>query len=340
MSSFDFVCVSGYGRSGSSACIDLLKEFEFVDGPDKEFRIAKDPHGLLDLELSIVDNWEFIRHDTAINDFLEYCSMLGRGESIFKKVGKNFSDILYIDFMKESIEYVNRINNFTYFGDTLLHRYRLNALQSFKQRLNSKLGLSNAALMHFSRPTKERFLVETNRYLRRLFENYAANKNIHKVVLDQAISPTNIKKTLKYFDNAKLIIVDRDPRDIYATMLKEKCFLGADVINRDSVHKYIKWHRDVRKQVAQDIDEVFTQDRVLRLNFEDLFFCYEKTILDIKEFLDIDFNHKDKGSKFNVKTIRENVGIWKTFPDKDVMLHIKKELDEYCFTYEKNNFPQ
>jgi len=101
MSSFDFVCVSGYGRSGSSACIDLLKEFEFVDGPDKEFRIAKDPHGLLDLELSIVDNWEFIRHNTAINDFLEYCSMLGRGESIFKKVGKNFSDILYIDFMKE-----------------------------------------------------------------------------------------------------------------------------------------------------------------------------------------------------------------------------------------------
>jgi len=257
MSSFDFVCVSGYGRSGSSACIDLLKEFEFVDGPDKEFRIAKDPHGLLDLELSIVDNWEFIRHNTAINDFLEYCSMLGRGESIFKKVGKNFSDILYIDFMKESIEYVNRINNFTYFGDTLLHRYRLNALQSFKQRLNSKLGLSNAALMHFSRPTKERFLVETNRYLRRLFENYAANKNIHKVVLDQAISPTNMKKTLKYFDNAKLIIVDRDPRDIYATMLKEKCFLGADVINRDSVHKYIKWHRDVRKQVAQDIDDSF-----------------------------------------------------------------------------------
>jgi len=331
MSSFDFVCVSGYGRSGSSACIDLLKEFEFVDGPDKEFRIAKDPHGLLDLELSIVDNWEFIRHNTAINDFLEYCSMLGRGESIFKKVGKNFSDILYIDFMKESIEYVNRINNFTYFGDTLLHRYRLNALQSFKQRLNSKLGLSNAALMHFSRPTKERFLVETNRYLRRLFENYAANKNIYKVVLDQAISPTNIKKTLKYFDNAKLIIVDRDPRDIYATMLKEKCFLGADVINRDSVHKYIKWHRDVRKQVAQDIDDSFMQDKVLRLNFEDFFLHYERIIGEIKKFLNIEFSHKEKGIRFNYEDINKHVGIWKNMPQQDAMKKIGEELKKDCY---------
>ena len=330
MSSFDFVCVSGYGRSGSSACIDLLKEFEFVDGPDKEFRIAKDPHGLLDLELSIVDNWEFIRHNTAINDFLEYCSMLGRGESIFKKVGKNFSDILYIDFMKESIEYVNRINNFTYFGDTLLHRYRLNALQSFKQRLNSKLGLSNAALMHFSRPTKERFLVETNRYLRRLFENYAANKNIHKVVLDQAISPTNIKKTLKYFDNAKLIIVDRDPRDIYANMIDKKMFLGMDILNDELAHKYIEWHRIVRQQSIQDVDNAPMQDKVLRLNFEDLFLHYEGTIKKIKEFLEIDFNHKDKGVKFNPESVSDHVGIWKNVLNQKTVFQIEKELKEYC----------
>jgi hypothetical protein len=330
MSNFDFICVSGYGRSGSSACIDLLKEFEFVDGPDKEFRMAKDPHGLLDLELSIVDNWEFIRHNTAINDFLEYCSMLGRGESIFKKVGKNFSDILYIDFMKESIEYVNRINNFTYFGDTMLHRYRLNALQSFKQRLNSKLGLSNAALMHFSRPTKERFLVETNRYLRRLFENYAANKNVHKVVLDQAISPTNIKKTLKYFDNAKLIIVDRDPRDIYANMIDKKMFLGMDILNDELAHKYIEWHRIVRQQSIQDVDNAPMQDKVLRLNFEDLFLHYEGTIKKIKEFLEIDFNHKDKGVKFNPESVSDHVGIWKNVLNQKTVFQIEKELKEYC----------
>ena len=331
MKDFDFICVSGYGRSGSSACIDLLKEFEYIDGPNKEFRIAKDPSGLLDLELSVVDNWEFIRHNTAIKDFLEYCSMLGRSESIFKKVGKDFSNILNVDLMKESITYISKINNFTYIGDTMLHRYHLNALQSFKQRLNSKFGLSNATLMHFSRPTKEKFLLETNEYLKRTFENYAANKKIHKVILDQAVSPTNIKKTLNYFGNAKLIIVDRDPRDIYANMIDKKMFLGVDILNDELAHKYIEWHRIVRQQSIQDVDNASMQDKVLRLNFEDLFLHYEGTIKKIKEFLEIDFNHKDKGIKFCSKSIDKHVGIWKNSPNQDAMKYIETELDEYCF---------
>jgi len=62
----NYICVIGYGRSGSSACIDLLKEFQNLHVMDGEFRIAKDPHGLLDLENSLVHNWDFMRNDVAI----------------------------------------------------------------------------------------------------------------------------------------------------------------------------------------------------------------------------------------------------------------------------------
>mgnify|MGYP000232170689 CR=1 FL=1 len=331
MKDFDFICVSGYGRSGSSACIDLLKEFEYIDGPNKEFRIAKDPSGLLDLELSVVDNWEFIRHNTAIKDFLEYCSMLGRSESIFKKVGKDFSNILNVDLMKESITYISKINNFTYIGDTMLHRYHLNALQSFKQRLNSKFGLSNATLMHFSRPTKEKFLLETNEYLKRTFENYAANKKIHKVILDQAVSPTNIKKTLNYFGNAKLIIVDRDPRDIYATMVNEKRFLGVDTLDTNLVHKYILWHSAVRAQSHNDINNINLDNKVLRINFESLFVDYDNTLNKIKNFLDIDFEHKDKGLKFSTDTMHDHIGTWKYLSNQNDISQIENKLKDSCF---------
>jgi hypothetical protein len=233
--------------------------------------------------------------------------------------------------MKESIEYVNRINNFTYFGDTMLHRYRLNALQSFKQRLNSKLGISNAALMYFSRPTNESFLVETNRYLRRLFENYAANKNIQKVVLDQAISPTNINKTLKYFDNAKLIIVDRDPRDIYATMVNEKRFLGVDTLDTNLVHKYILWHSAVRAQSHNDINNINLDNKVLRINFESLFVDYDNTLNKIKNFLDIDFEHKDKGLKFSTDTMHDHIGTWKYLSNQNDISQIENKLKDSCF---------
>jgi hypothetical protein len=330
MNNFDFICVSGYGKSGSGACVDLLKEFEYIGGPDKEFRIIKDPYGLLDLELLIVDNWEFIRHNTAINDFLEYCSMLSRGDGLLKKVGKNFSDVLYVDFMKESTEYINRINDFTYFGDTLVSRYRLNALQSFRQRLRSKFGLNNTAKMYFSCPSEGQFVIETRRYLMRLFKNYVKNKKLYKVVLDQAIPPINFKKTLKYLNGSKLIIVDRDPRDIYATMINEKRLLGADYVDSNSADKYIAWHRAVRKQTEQSTDG-FMQDRVLKLNFENFFLHYEETIKEIKNFLNIDFNHNGKGTKFKPEDIQKHVGIWKSVHEQDTMLHIQDELTECCF---------
>lgn len=329
MTNFDFICVSGYGRSGSSACVDLLKEFEFIDGLGREFRIVKDPHGILDLELSVVDNWEFIRHNTAINDFLEYCLILSRKDGLFKRVGKNFSELLYIDFMKESVDYINRINDFKYSGNTLLHRYHLNSLQSFKQRLKTKFGYINTSPMYFSRPSEEEFLDETIKYIRKIYNTYAVKKNLSKIVLDQAVPPTNINKTLKYFDNAKMIIVDRDPRDIYATMLNEKKFLG---VTRNSVERYIYWHHSVRKQTSQDLKNIlFMKNQVLRLNFEDLFLNYEKTLKDIKDFLDIDFNHKDKGMRFQSESIYQHVGIWKKSPNQDDMSRIGNELSEYCF---------
>ena len=334
MSNFDFICVGGYGKSGSGACVDLLKEFEAIDGPSREFRIAKDPSGLLDLELSIVDNWEFVRHNMAINDFLEYCLILSREDGIFKKKGMNFSSELNVDLMKESEKYVNELNDFMYIGDTVISRYHLNAVQSFKGRLRSKFGLSNKSLMSFSRPTEDKFLVETRKYLRSIFENYARNKKLSKVVLNQAISPVNIGKTLRYFDNAKLIIVDRDPRDIYTTMIRDRKLLMAEGLNNlENVNKYIKWFYAGRKQVSQDINYAYMKNRVMRLNYEDFYFNYEKTLEEIKEFLglEIGFNHKDKGTGLQTEQVKKDIGIWKSLVDQDTISVIERELGEYCF---------
>jgi len=333
---FDFICVSGYGKSGSGACIDLLSEFEHIGGIDKEFRMAKDPYGLLDLELSIVDNWEFVRHNAAINDFLKYCSMLGRGGGVFQKTGKNFDKLLDVDLMKESIKYIDKMTDFKYVGDTLLNRYYLNVFRSIQQRLKSKLGMSNAVPMYFSRPTSEKFINETRLYLRNIFKNYAANNGLKKIIIDQSIPPINIKKTLRYFDNAKLIIVDRDPRDIYATMINEGRLLGADILNNQSAEKYIRWHHALRRKTNHDVNNHLLKNKVLRLNYEDFFLNYEDTVDKLKFFLEVDYNHKYKNTRFKMDSKNNYVGIWKLIPEQDIMLQIKKELGEYCYSGFKN----
>ena len=65
-----YILVSGYGWTGSSAVVDLLKEINKACYMNVEFRIIKDPKGLRDLYDSLVENWDPLNSDIAIKDFL------------------------------------------------------------------------------------------------------------------------------------------------------------------------------------------------------------------------------------------------------------------------------
>ena len=235
-----YICVSGYGWTGSSACIDLLKEFKGFGALDGEFRIARDPYGLRDLEESLVHNWDFIRHDVAIRDFLNYCKVLSRETGLFSQVGRNFSNKLNIDFMSESKSYINKLTDMIYLGDTFIHRYNIPAHKNFFMKIRSKFGKNNAKPMYLSRPDKAEFIKETRKYINNLFSVYMDFKRINTLILDQSIPPTNINNTSQYFENIKIIIIDRDPRDIYVNMVRSQKLLGPELIKKDSVGKYIK----------------------------------------------------------------------------------------------------
>ncbi len=325
----NLISVSGYGWSGSSACIDILKEFEGFEALEGEFRIAKDPYGLADLEESLVRNWDFIRHDVAIKDFLNYCKVLSRGTGLFRKVGKNFSNKLNIDFMLESEAYIANLADMSYFGDTSVYRYNIPAYSNFIMKLRSKLGKANGNYMHFARPNEDDFIKKTRSYINSLFKFYENCITTNTLILDQAIPPTNIINTSKYFENIKIIIIDRDPRDIYVNLVKNNVLIGADLKNCDSAKKYIKWHNTLRNnKVCND-----NSQKILRLNFEDLVGDYEQSIDKIIRFLGGDLIHKNKYSFFNPnsKRSKSNVGLWKNHTNQLVMEKISKELKDYCY---------
>ena len=327
----NLISVSGYGWSGSSACIDILKEFEGFEALEGEFRIAKDPYGLRDLEGSLVHNWDFIRHDVAIRDFLAFCKVLSRETGLFSKVGKNFANKLNIDFMLESKSYINRLTNMTYLGDTFVHRYNIPAYKNFIMKARNKLGKNNAKLMYFARPNEVDFIRETRDYIDSLFVNYMSIEKINTLVLDQAIPPTNILGTSCYFEDIKTIIIERDPRDIYANMVRGRRLLGPELINKDSVEKYIKWHKQLRRVSEKDRDNIDISKNVLNLYFEDLVLNLDKTIEKINKFLGNNNIHDKKGRYFSQSYSIKNIGIWKKYKNQSVMSEIKKELNEYCY---------
>jgi hypothetical protein len=329
----NFICVIGYGWTGSSAYVDLLKEFSGTGVLPGEFRIAKDPHGLIDLEESLIHNWDFIRHDIAIRDFIEYCEMLSRDTGIFKKSGKNFSKRLDINFMQLTNNFIDNLIDMSYLGDTSLHRYKINALKYFYMRLKTKysnFNHNNSKKMYFSRPDKEKFITESRKYIKNLFSEYVKRNNVRTVVLDQAVSPTNIVKTSAYFENIKIIVVDRDPRDIYTNLAKRNSLFGPDINEKNSPERYIKWHLKIRETSVND-EAFHAKVPILRVGFESLIYDYKATVDKVGNFIGSDKYHKNQYKYFNPKLGRKNVGMWRAYKDQKVMAKILKELPEYCY---------
>ena len=317
-----FIAVSGYGWSGSGACIDILREFKGIDGPNNEFRIIKDPYGLLDLENSLVDNWDFVRHDVAIKDFLKYCKVLSRGAGLFKKEGRNFSKILNTDFIKESKRYVSNMLDFKYEGFSIVHRYRFTMYQAFIYKIKCKLKRPIYTNMYFAKPSKRKFIAETKKYLKNLFQQYARDNNLDAILLDQAISVSSVEQSMKYFDNIKLIIVDRDPRDIYVDMVKGKLLLSYDISKTGNVDKYIKWHKKLRNSIKNIEDN----NNILFLKFEDLVCNYQSSIKKISEFIGPNFTHINQNKHFIPEESINNIGLWKQYDKQEEINKIKVEL--------------
>ena len=314
----NLIIASGYGWSGSSACTDLLKEFDGMDGINNEFRIIKDPNGLIDLESALIDNWEFIRHDVAIRDFLSYCDVLSRGANFFSKNGKGFSEKLSVDFKFLCEEYILSLMDLKYKGNTFVHRYNLSRLHSIIMRIKSKLKIDNYNNMNLSRPSRDKFIKETRKLVNDLFLTYAHKNQLHTIVLHQAISPSNIKKSLKYCDNVKLILVDRDPRDIYMDMVELKVLLGVDLSSNESAENYILWHKLLREKNANNANNV----NVLNIKFEDLIMDYNNQVSKIVDFCGIKSNHSRNKQLFDPEVSRKNIGIWRDYKNQNVMRKI------------------
>jgi len=268
----------------------------------------------------------------AIRDYLWFCQILSRNSSLFSAYGSSYNNLLSIDFVKESNDYIDRLTNFSYIGDSVVHRYRLNPMQYFYRRISSKVGLyNNTGTMKVSRPTEKMFVHETRKYLNNIFKNYKIQYNAKCIVLDQAIPVSNIMKSSRYFSSIKTIVVDRDPRDIYVSLVKRRKLLGFELHNKDSVDKYIDWHKILRENAKDNL----TNKDVLYVNFEDLVLDYSSTISKVKKFIgEKESNHIYPGKYFDNNKAANNVGLWKNYHNQSVMDKIYEALKDDCIKCE------
>lgn len=323
-----YIGVAGFGWSGSGAVVDLLKEYKGLVDPNVEFRLLKDPYCINDLYNSLVVKGDPLNYDTAIRDFLWYVDKLRYKASKWNlHVGLDYEKSFGKDFVSKSEKYIEELVDFHYDGHWWMFEFKDSKMSFLLRKIKKHLyGKQPTEKMCFSSPTEESFLAKTREYIDDLFSPYIQNTEVNSIVLDQGISTQNYKKEMKFLRNSKLIIVDRDPRDIYTDLCLGRNLIGADLADSHDVEKYAIWHKGYRR----NIEDIRNDNSILYIGFEDLVQKYDETVAKIESYLGLSGEeHTRPRTEFKPEVSQKNIGMWKSYLSETE----RKQFDEYLSEY-------
>lgn len=323
-------CV-GYHATGSGAVDDFLREFNNIESANYgiESRFLQDPDGISDLEYNLIENPHRLNSAFAIKRFLKYV----------ENEERTYKHIFGKDWKRISIEYIYRITDFKYHGTWAADIWLLKPLERAKfiltkgrVKLLSKIFKKAKKSKYYDyfpnmkeyavNINQERFIKETKKYCEDLCK-ILNKENKEYVVLDQAVSPQNPDRYLRYIDDLKVIIVERDPRDV---------FINDIIINQDNVlPKDVKEFCFIFKASRKKIES--KSSNILYINFEDMIYNYDKTTKQIMIFLGLnEKNHVKVKQFFNPEKSKKNTRLWEKYKEyNEEMSYIEKELKEYIY---------
>ena len=334
----NILTTASYCGTGSSAVTDFLTEFRTCKSlGDYEFRFAQDPDGIADLEYNLVENNHRLNSSEAIKRYKKMAKRLN-GTWYAKEYEIYFGEA----WLKETENYINELTQLK--SKAWWHQDQIDRGELFRfvDRLINKIYrtikkssgsygrcislLENEEQGYFTYIDEEEFLRCTRNYTNKLF-SYANKDNMPFFVVDQLVPASNIKRYNRYFNNLKVFIVERDPRDIY---LRER-IAGWGIVPTSTVEDFCKWYRITREHRKHEKLE----DNVLFLQFEDLVYEYEMTSKKIIEFAGLrQEDHEMKYKYFNPEISIKNTNLKNKYSDfhKEIQ-YIEKNLAEYLYKF-------
>lgn len=320
-------CIS-FHSTGSSVVDDIFKEFNnCVSAPsDIECRFLQDPDGISDLEYNLVDNPHRLNSGYAIK----------RYEKFVKKYNHTYKFIFGDRWVELSKEYIKSLVTVEYKGfwykdlelmpitDVLVYYFKriINLMKHPKKRISGYYVNSPNVNFYHTNLNKTQFVEKTKQYIKNLC--MLLNKNDAPfLLLDQCVPTSNIDRYTKYFEDIKVIVVDRDPRDVYIE------------------HKHNKDHvlpltPEAFCDVYIDHRNVFqnsNKENVLYVKFEDFIFGYEKALDKLITFVGQNKdNHINKKKYFNPEVSKKNTQLWIKYPQyKEDIKIIEERLADYLY---------
>ena len=282
------------------------------------------------------------RSDMVINHFVQSMKRLNDNDLVWFGSYKN----LYGDeFMESVYDFVNSIST-SRKGTTYEHvRYsRFSLIKATAQfaahliqgRKISKYGrhyVRDGWPMYFSMPQTDELYAAAKKFTSSYFQMVRKNSEGY-CIFDHLIWPQQVDTYSKCFDdNFKVIILDRDPRDLYLLNKYYFCKIHhTKPYLPDTPDAFIEqWRRTIVPH--------FNNSNALAIHFEDLIYHYDETVLKIEKFLALDSKeHINIRTKFIPENSIENTQVFRVKKQwEEEVEPITKELRNfiYNFPYER-----
>ena len=334
-------CASYYG-TGSSAITDLISEYESVYSfTDEEIRFLHDPDGIDDLYYHIVENPNRHNSGHSIKRYKRLVDFYSGSWWYGKKYSRLFGD----NWKKISYEYIDSLVDFSYKGGWFYDLYDRGMPYYFLKRAPQKILSSIPLFKKFvsTHPykgevtycttcSKDDFLSKTKEYIEALFSSVIP-EGFETIMVDQLIPSSNIDRYTRYFDDIKVVVVERDPRDVW---MSERYVWKEGVIPSDSVEAFCKWF-DYSRMNRNDED--VNNEVTILVHFEDLVYDYNNTVNKLEKWLGLDSSSHIRRMKFfDPSRSINNTRIWKRYPEeKENIKYIEKNLSKYLYCFPEKN---
>ena len=350
------ISTSGFYCTGSSAVFNLLEEYESctsgklnnwqIPGSDYEHIIMYTPDGIFDLEDKLLIGNSIHRSDEALRRFHE--KMLLHYNNNFLGMG-GYKALLGKGFYSSLESYMNHLTQYRVSGHWEYH------YGGSRFNLKKMLGSIRRTLMHrqiigdlykmpyydkndclqYSFVTDKEFYSLTKKFVSRYFSLLKGSDTKPNLILNHFLLPHNAFRVPKYFDDDfRLIIADRDPRDVYI-ILKQNDDIGFEksLIPVDSVENFVSFWKRLREKVKPVDDQ-----RIINIRFEDLIYNYDETIAFLERQCNLKpEDHLRKGQVLRIEKSIQNTQLFRLDNKWDrEIAYIEKELPEYLYDFKTN----
>lgn len=327
----------GFGSTGSSVVSDFLKEYDSISTiDDLEFTWVSAIDGLIDLEQALMhphsrtgDSIKAIQRFTELAEKKKHSYEIhGIPADVFMRSVNEFIDAITMVKWNwyQSSNYVVRSRHFI---KALMIR---KIIPKREKKLGRQINCWPMEEVRFS-VMPENFYDAAKKHIRDLLSAMGADLE-KPLVLDQPFPGNNPQACFPFYEDPYAIVVDRDPRDNYV-------FANTRLLGRNHfmpvqpVEDFIRYYRALRNHQPYQQPN----NRVLRLQFEEMVYEYDIATKRIKDFLKLPDNPNPR-SIFDPALSIANTQVFRRFPQyAEDIKKIEAALPEYLFDFSKYPAP-